>query len=124
MLLHPAVLQALHMCNPLFLDFTLTYVRSPLGSTCIAALGTMSVTNPLLSSIIHLICGWSGPRARHDRLALPPSSTVMLLGTAVNTGESVGRVTMMQIKIFLELNNKTVSQVDASFKTRQSTGIT
>ena len=123
-LLHPAVLQALQMCNPLFLDFTLTYFRSPLGSTCTSALGTMLVITPL-SSNIHLIFGLSGPRARHDSVALLPSSTVMLLGTIVNTGESGGGVTVMLIKqmvqTFLALYK---SQVDVNFKTQDRSACT
>ena len=87
-LLHPAALQALQMCFPLLSDFTLVYVRSPLGPSCILVLGTMLVTSPPLSFNIQAICGLSAALARHDSVTLSPSSAVMLLGTIVNTGRS------------------------------------
>ena len=87
-LLHPAALQALQMCSPLLSDLTLVYTRSPLGSTCILPVGTMSVTSPLLPFNIQVICGLSAALARHSSVTPSPSSAVMLLGTAVNTGRS------------------------------------
>lgn len=98
MLLHPAALQALQMCTPLFSDLTLAYVRSPLASTCILAEGTMLITIPRLSFTIQVICGLSAPLARHDSVALLPSSAVLLLGVTVNTGRSRMRITIRLIK--------------------------
>lgn len=86
--LHPAVLQALQICNPLSLDFTFEYFRSPLTSTCTSTPVTMLISVPLASSIIHVIRGLSGPWARHRRVALPPSSTEALRGVEVKTGRS------------------------------------
>ena len=88
-LLHPAVLQASQMCFPLLSDFTLAYVRSPLGSSCILAVDTMLVTSPLLAFNIQVICDLSAALARHGSVTLCPSSAVMLLGTMVNSGRSI-----------------------------------
>lgn len=88
-ILHPAVLQALHICIPLCFDFASVYFRSPLGSSCVSTLATMLIGIPLPSSLNHVILGVSGPLARHVRVTVCPSSTDALLGNVVKTGKSV-----------------------------------
>ena len=86
--LQPAVLQALQMCNPLSLDATFAYFRSPARSTCTSPPVTILTAIPLPSSSSHVIIGWSGPWARHESVTLLPSSTEALLGGEVKTGKS------------------------------------